>query len=245
MTVEELPAYLREHWPTHPSATARGTLPAAAGATSSRFRRAAAGCASLAFRPCSTGSSSRPSCRCCSRASTRPSRSTATASDRDAARTTRCARRSGTSRSGRRWVVDVDLEKFFDRVNHDVLMGRLAKRIDGQAAAGADPPLPRRRDHGGRGGDGAARGDAARRSALAAAGERAPRRSRQGAGAARTRFRALRRRLQRVRAVEASGRASDGDAAAAVREAPAAHQRGEERGGATVGPQIPRATASG
>jgi len=30
---------------------------------------------------------------------------------------------------GRRIVVDVDLEKFFDRVNHDVLMGRLAKRI--------------------------------------------------------------------------------------------------------------------
>ena len=31
---------------------------------------------------------------------------------------------------GRRVVVDVDLEKFFDRVNHDVLMGRLAKKID-------------------------------------------------------------------------------------------------------------------
>lgn len=30
---------------------------------------------------------------------------------------------------GRRWVVDVDLEQFFDHVNHDVLMGRLAKRI--------------------------------------------------------------------------------------------------------------------
>jgi group II intron reverse transcriptase/maturase len=30
---------------------------------------------------------------------------------------------------GRRWVVDVDLEKFFDRVNHDVLMSRLAGRI--------------------------------------------------------------------------------------------------------------------
>ena len=30
---------------------------------------------------------------------------------------------------GRRWVVDVDLEKFFDRVNHDVLMGKLSKRI--------------------------------------------------------------------------------------------------------------------
>jgi group II intron reverse transcriptase/maturase len=30
---------------------------------------------------------------------------------------------------GRRWVVDVDLEKFFDRVNHDVLMGKLHNRI--------------------------------------------------------------------------------------------------------------------
>lgn len=30
---------------------------------------------------------------------------------------------------GRQWVVDLDLERFFDRVNHDVLMGRLAKRI--------------------------------------------------------------------------------------------------------------------
>jgi group II intron reverse transcriptase/maturase len=31
---------------------------------------------------------------------------------------------------GRRWVVDVDLEKFFDRVNHDVLMSRLSRRIE-------------------------------------------------------------------------------------------------------------------
>src|ERR1041384_806349 len=30
---------------------------------------------------------------------------------------------------GRRWVVDIDLEKFFDRVNHDILMSRLARRI--------------------------------------------------------------------------------------------------------------------
>jgi len=30
---------------------------------------------------------------------------------------------------GRRIVVDIDLEKFFDRVNHDVLMARLARRI--------------------------------------------------------------------------------------------------------------------
>lgn len=34
---------------------------------------------------------------------------------------------------GRRIVVDVDLSKFFDRVNHDLLMGRLAKRIADKA----------------------------------------------------------------------------------------------------------------
>ena len=31
--------------------------------------------------------------------------------------------------SGRRWVVDMDLEKFFDRVNHDLLMSKLAAKI--------------------------------------------------------------------------------------------------------------------
>jgi RNA-directed DNA polymerase len=30
---------------------------------------------------------------------------------------------------GCRWVVDIDLEKFFDRVNHDILMSRLARRV--------------------------------------------------------------------------------------------------------------------
>src|SRR6185369_5821436 len=28
------------------------------------------------------------------------------------------------------WVVDLDLEKFFDRVSHDKLMGRIAKRVE-------------------------------------------------------------------------------------------------------------------
>ncbi len=31
---------------------------------------------------------------------------------------------------GKRWVVDMDLEKFFDRVNHDLLMSKLAEKID-------------------------------------------------------------------------------------------------------------------
>lgn len=31
---------------------------------------------------------------------------------------------------GKRWVVDMDLEKFFDRVNHDVLMARVERKIE-------------------------------------------------------------------------------------------------------------------
>ena len=64
----------------------------------------------------------------------------------------RCWRRSSTCRRATRVVVDVDLEKFFDRVNHDILMDRLAQADRGQAGAAADPRLPERRHHGERGG---------------------------------------------------------------------------------------------
>ncbi|WP_272879232.1 reverse transcriptase domain-containing protein, partial [Rothia nasimurium] len=36
--------------------------------------------------------------------------------------------------SGRRIVVDVELEKFYDRVNHDILIERLRKRVPDQGA---------------------------------------------------------------------------------------------------------------
>lgn len=36
----------------------------------------------------------------------------------------------GFMREGKRWVVDLDLEKFFDKVNHDKLMGLLAKDVE-------------------------------------------------------------------------------------------------------------------
>ena len=32
--------------------------------------------------------------------------------------------------AGHSWVVDLDLEKFFDRVDHDLLMGKLARQVD-------------------------------------------------------------------------------------------------------------------
>jgi len=37
---------------------------------------------------------------------------------------------------GRRWVVDTDLEKFFDRVNHDVLMARVARKVQDKRLLG-------------------------------------------------------------------------------------------------------------
>ena len=41
----------------------------------------------------------------------------------------RNAARPGTILAGYDWVVDLDLERFFDRVNHDVLMARVARRV--------------------------------------------------------------------------------------------------------------------
>ena len=38
--------------------------------------------------------------------------------------------------AGKRWVVDMDWEKFFDRVNHDVLMARVARQVKDQRLLG-------------------------------------------------------------------------------------------------------------
>ena len=37
---------------------------------------------------------------------------------------------------GRRWVVDLDIEKFFDRVNHDILMSRVARKVEDRRVLG-------------------------------------------------------------------------------------------------------------
>lgn len=36
-------------------------------------------------------------------------------------------------KEGYRWVVEIDLSKFFDRVNHDILMSRVAKVVEDKA----------------------------------------------------------------------------------------------------------------
>lgn len=44
------------------------------------------------------------------------------------------ARAQGYIEEGYTWVVDIDLEKFFDRVNHDMLMARVARKVKDKRA---------------------------------------------------------------------------------------------------------------
>jgi group II intron reverse transcriptase/maturase len=128
MTVEELPAYLRSHWPRlreellagtyQPQAVRRQQIPKSGGGMRElgiptaldRFIQQAL---LQALQPQLDPSFSSHSY------GFRPGRSAHAA--------VKAAR--DYIQSGRRYVVDVDLEKFFDRVNHDVLMSRLARRI--------------------------------------------------------------------------------------------------------------------
>ena len=91
------------------------------------------GSGSWGFRPCWTGSSNKPSLQVL-QPRFDPTFSRHSHGFRPGRRAHDAVREAQQYiQEGRRWVVDVDLEKFFDRVNHDVLMGRLAKRIEDKA----------------------------------------------------------------------------------------------------------------
>src|SRR3981081_392298 len=137
MTVEELPGYLRVHWPRlreellagryQPQPVRRGALPTPGGGglftkpgggerelgiptVLDRFiQQALLGVLQPLFDPTFTDASY----------GFRPGRRA-----HDAVR-----RAQAYVQEGRSFVVDIDLEKFFDRVNHDILMGRLTRRI--------------------------------------------------------------------------------------------------------------------
>jgi group II intron reverse transcriptase/maturase len=129
MTVEELPSWLREHWEGvreqllagtyHPEPVRRHLIPKAGGGERELgiptvldrlIQQALLQVLQPIFDPTFSDHSY----------GFRPGRRA-----HDAVR-----RAQGYVQGGRRWVVDVDLEKFFDRVNHDILMGRLSKRVE-------------------------------------------------------------------------------------------------------------------
>jgi RNA-directed DNA polymerase len=128
MTVDELPGYLKEHWPTHreqllsgtytPQPVRRVEIPKGGGGVRKlgiptvldRFIQQAVmqvlqGRWDRTFSEHSFGF--------------RPGRSAHQA----------VARAQEYIAQGNHCVVDIDLEKFFDRVNHDILMGRIAWRV--------------------------------------------------------------------------------------------------------------------
>ena len=130
MTVEDLSAHLKEHWPTiraqlldgtyQPQPVRRVEIPKPVGRHAAARHPDGAG----PLHPAGGA------CRCCRPTGTGRSPTQATAFGPGARRIRRWSGRRRISRRGRDVVVDIDLEKFFDRVNHDILMGRVAQRVN-------------------------------------------------------------------------------------------------------------------
>jgi hypothetical protein len=74
-------------------------------------------------------------------------------------------------KAGFRIAVDLDLAKFFDNVEHDILIARVARKVARQESAETDRGVPARRRNGGGGAATQRARHSARWTALAAAGQ--------------------------------------------------------------------------
>ena len=129
MTVHQLANHLKQHWPTlrerlladayHPSPVRAATIPKPKGGvrqlgiptvTDRLIQQALSQVLMPVFDPTFSASSY----------GYRPKRSAKQAVSAMKAYVT----------AGHRWAVDLDLKAFFDRVNHDLLMARVARRVD-------------------------------------------------------------------------------------------------------------------
>jgi RNA-directed DNA polymerase len=128
MTVEQLPDYLRAHWPQHRDELLRGTyrpLPVRRveiAKPDGGVRKLGVPCALDRFVQQAVLQVLQPIFD-----PTFSDHSYGFRPGRSAHQAVAAAQRY--LESGYRYVVDLDLEKFFDRVNHDLLMGRLAQHV--------------------------------------------------------------------------------------------------------------------
>jgi RNA-directed DNA polymerase len=128
MTVEQLPDYLRAHWPQHRDELLRGTY------TPSPVRRVEIDKPEGGVRKLGIPTVLDRFIQQAVLQVLQPEFDPTFSNHSYGFRPGRSAHQAVTAAqghlvSGYRWVVDLDLEKFFDRVNHDLLMGRLARRV--------------------------------------------------------------------------------------------------------------------
>lgn len=128
MTVEQLPDYLRAHWPQHRDELLRGTY------TPSPVRRVEIAKPDGGVRKLGIPSVLDRFIQQAVLQVLQPDFDPTFSDHSYGFRPGRSAHQAVAAAqahlaSGYRWVVDLDLEKFFDRVNHDLLMGRLARRV--------------------------------------------------------------------------------------------------------------------
>jgi len=97
------------------------------------------------------------------------------------------------AREGRDWVVDIDITKFFDHVNHDILMTQVSRVLRDKRVLQLILAVPTSRHRPAGGSQGQHRGrHPARRPALPSAGQHLSGQTRQGTGTPRTQARPLR-----------------------------------------------------